>query len=106
MRVRARAACPGHVDDVGASLCGRTIIQRARGWTAETEGVGAERGPWTLDAGWWMLQRGMAVHEVVDFTRSIAGPAAPPPYARACTPIPKDLRYHPLALRATAQGQC
>lgn len=27
--------------------------------------------------------RGMAVHEVVDFTRSIAEPAAPPPYARA-----------------------
>lgn len=41
-------------------------------------------GTWTLDAGCWMVDaaRGMAVHEVVDFTRSIAEPAAPPPYAR------------------------
>lgn len=31
-------ACSGHVDDVGASLCGRTIIQRARGWIVESQG--------------------------------------------------------------------
>lgn len=60
-RARARAhtaACPGHVDDVGASPCGRTIIQRARGWMAEATRVGAERGRWMLDAGWWMLPVG------------------------------------------------
>lgn len=60
-RTRARAhtaACPGHVDDVGASRCGRTIIQRARGWMAEATGVGEERGRWILDAGWWMLSVG------------------------------------------------
>jgi len=40
----ARAlACSGHVDDVGASLCGRTIIQRARGWIVES-GRGRGRG--------------------------------------------------------------
>lgn len=86
-RTHSSTACPGHVDDVGASSCGRTIIQRARGgWTAEATGVvGWER---SVDVGWWMLDGGCrwwdgGAHEVVDFTRSIAEPAAPPPYARA-----------------------
>lgn len=47
--------------------------------------VGWER---SVDVGWWMLDGGCrwwdgGAHEVVDFTRSIAEPAAPPPYARA-----------------------
>lgn len=86
-RTHSSTACPGHVDDVGASSCGRTIIQRARGgWTAEATGVvGWER---SVDVGWWMLDGGCrwwdgGAREVVDFTRSIAEPAAPPPYARA-----------------------
>lgn len=37
-------ACSGHVDDVGASLCGRTIIQRARGWIVESQGGTAAAG--------------------------------------------------------------
>lgn len=84
-RARERTpACPGHVDDVGASSCGRTIIQRA---TRVDGGSDGGRGRWTLDGGCWMVDAagGMAVHEVVDFTRSIAEPAAPPPCARAQT---------------------
>lgn len=40
-------ACSGHVDDVWASLCGRTIIQRARGWIVESgssNGSGSSSG--------------------------------------------------------------
>lgn len=90
-RWRAREltpACPGHVDDVGASSCGRTIIQRA---TRVDGGSDGGRGRWTLDGGCWMVDAagGMAVHEVVDFTRSIAEPAAPPPCARAQTRVPR-----------------
>jgi len=45
VRVCASAlACSGHVDDVGASLCGRTIIQRARGRIVELRvAAGRER---------------------------------------------------------------
>lgn len=55
-------ACSGHVDDVGASLCGRTIIQRARGWIVESVVAGriAGKARENLAGRWYAEKEGAA----------------------------------------------